>query len=124
MTRCVAVTRMTRLKGMPVMMCSLEALAADIIDGGSGNDWLNGGLGGDRFVFTDGHGDDTIRGFNVASRHEVIDLSGVSAINSLADVRAAATNTLNGVRIDTGGGDSILVFGIGLNALGADEFLF
>ncbi len=100
------------------------SFGADVLDGGGGNDRMNGGFGGDRFVFADGHGNDIIRGFSVANKQEVIDLSGVSALTSFADVRAASTNTANGVRIDTGGGDSILVFGVGLNALGADEFLF
>ena len=96
----------------------------DVLEGGAGNDRMNGGLSGDRFVFADGHGNDTIGGFSVASVLEAIDLSGVSALNSLADVRAASINTNDGVLIDTGGGDSILVSGVRLGALGIDEFLF
>lgn len=96
----------------------------DVMDGGTGDDRMIGGSSGDRFVFVDGHGNDTIVDFTVSSVLEALDFSGLSSLNSLADVRAAATNTASGVLIDTGGGDSILLSGVRLGALSEDEFLF
>ncbi len=96
----------------------------DVLIGGAGNDKLNGSRSADTFVFADGHGNDTIAGFNVASKLELIDLSGVTALSDFDDVRVASSNTAAGVLINTGGGDSILIAGVNLGALGADEFLF
>ena len=96
----------------------------DVINGGAGNDDLKGNQNNDVFVFADGHGNDTVGDFNVRSRWEFIDLSGVTALGGFADVQAAATDTANGLLIDTGGGDSILISNVRLNMLGADDFLF
>lgn len=96
----------------------------DILDGGADDDRLRGGGQADTFVFADGHGDDVIEDFNTLSLFEVIDLSGLSGFNSFADVQAAATNTGAGVLIDTGADSSILLSGVRLGNLGADDFLF
>lgn len=96
----------------------------DHMDGGTGDDWLKGGSQADTFIFLDGHGDDTIVDFDALNPNEVIDLSGVSALSDFGDVAAAASNTGAGVLIDTGGGDSILLSGLRLGQLGADDFLF
>ncbi|MEZ5715605.1 MAG: hypothetical protein R3D85_10795 [Paracoccaceae bacterium] len=82
----------------------------DTIDGGLGNDVLSGNFNADRFVFADGHGDDTITDFEATNNAEKIDLSDVSAIASLADLNlgsasaGAATQVGADVVIDTGGG--------------------
>ncbi|MBM3204000.1 hypothetical protein FJZ55_08875 [Candidatus Woesearchaeota archaeon] len=55
----------------------------DVLDGGSGVDLLNGGEGDDRWVFRSGDSGvgignrDIVSGFNVPSRAEVMDLSGL-----------------------------------------------
>lgn len=95
--------------------------------GAGGHETINGRTGADRLTGrggSDGHGEDTICGFNITSRMTVIAVSGVSGLNSTADVRASVVNTSLGARIDTDGGDSILVLGVNLNALGANDFLF
>lgn len=96
----------------------------DVLFGDEGNDTLSGGMGADRFVFADGGGDDVVRDFNRKSAAEVIDLSSLSTLNDWADVQGAATDTDDGLLIDIGGGDSILIEGLRLGQLGADDFLF
>ncbi|MEZ5715020.1 MAG: calcium-binding protein [Paracoccaceae bacterium] len=61
----------------------------DTLDGGAGDDLLTGDFNADRFVFVDGHGNDTITDFEATNLAEKIDLSGVSAITSLADLDLA-----------------------------------
>ena len=64
----------------------------DTIDGGAGDDLLFGRFNADTFVFTDGHGNDTIGDFASRNNFERIDLSGISAINSLADLDLGNAN--------------------------------
>ncbi|MEO3414730.1 matrixin family metalloprotease [Roseovarius sp. CAU 1744] len=96
----------------------------DVIEGGAGNDDLKGNRNADVFIFADGHGNDTIGDFSTRGTAEVIDLSGVTALGDFADVLAASADTIDGLLIDTGGGDSILLNNISLNKLSADDFLF
>ena len=96
----------------------------DVIEGGAGDDDLKGNLNGDVFIFADGHGNDTIGDFSTRGTAEVIDLSGVTALDDFDDVLAASTDTANGLLIDTGGGDSILLNNIRLSMLSDDDFLF
>jgi Ca2+-binding RTX toxin-like protein len=102
----------------------------DTLDGGAGNDELTGNFNADRFVFTDGHGQDTITDFEATNNAEKIDLSAVSAIASLADLNlgsattGAATQVGANVVIDTGGGNSITLAGVSLSDLDASDFIF
>ncbi len=102
----------------------------DRLDGGTGNDLLFGRFNADFFVFEDGHGNDTIADFTPLNRFENINLSGVSAINSLADLNlgsataGAATQDGANVVIDTGGGNSITLNNVVLGVLNADDFVF
>ena len=56
----------------------------DVLEGGSGNDRLNGGAGADTFVFTRGHGNDTITDFQ--SGTDRIDLTDFIRLRSIDDV--------------------------------------
>jgi len=120
----------------------------DVIDGGTGNDTINSGAGfdtitggagddllfgrfnADTFVFTDGHGNDTIADFTAANRFERIDLSGVSVLSGLNDLdlnsttSGAATQVGADVVIETGSGSSILLANTLLADLSADSFIF
>jgi Ca2+-binding RTX toxin-like protein len=61
----------------------------DRITGGKDNDRLNGGLARDTFVFLDDHGRDRVNDFVAkGSQHDILDLSGLSQIISLSDLRA------------------------------------
>jgi len=111
----------------------------DTINGGSGFDTINGGQGddlmfgrfnADRFVFVNGHGNDTIGDFNALNNFERIDFSGLSTINSLADLNlgsataGAATQVGGNVLITTGGSSSILLTGVSLGDLDGFDFVF
>ena len=56
----------------------------DVLEGGRGNDRLNGGPGSDTFVFTPGHGNDTITDFE--SGTDRIDLADFIRLHSIDDV--------------------------------------
>ena len=97
----------------------------DTLNGGTGNDHLSGNGGNDRFVFEDGHGDDTISDFEANNSGEKIDLSGISAITDLADLRANHLSQSGGdVIIDTGSGHSITLQGVSLSDLDGGDFVF
>lgn len=87
----------------------------DTINGGAGDDTLRGSSGADTFVFAAGDGDDMIVDFR---SNDFLDLSASATdFASLADVQAAATETVDGLLIDLGGGDSVLLQGQSLSIL-------
>jgi serralysin len=97
---------------------------SDILIGGAGNDILTGGNNGDTFVFAGAFGVDVITDFNVAAADEFIDLSGVAAIVSFADLTANHLSESGGNSIITAGANTITLLGV-LNAqLTAAEFIF
>jgi len=105
---------------------------ADTIDGGTGQDTLTGGAGDDilaggahkdTFVFASGSGNDQITDFHLGL--DVLDLSKSSTdFSDLASVIAVSTETAGGLLIDLGGGDSVLLVGIGINDLSSDNINF
>ncbi len=106
-------------------------LGSDTLIGGAGNDLLVGNGGADRFQFSDGFGHDTITGF-AAANTEKIDLSGVSAITSFADLtnHHLMTDGVTGFAEIFAGNNTILLkgftesdFGAGHAITGAD-FIF
>ncbi|MEL7082166.1 MAG: hypothetical protein AAGK82_12245, partial [Pseudomonadota bacterium] len=68
---------------------------SDYIYAGSGDDSIDGGDGGDTLI--GGFGADTIQDFEVTNANEKIDLSGVSAITSFADLQANHLGLVGGV---------------------------
>ena len=101
----------------------------DILDGGAGDDLIYGDFNADIFVFSGGHGNDTVGDFDALNALEKIDLSGVSGL-SLADLQlgsttsGAATQAGGDVVIDTGGGNSITLLGVSLGDLDNSDFIF
>ncbi|MBN3537828.1 Ig-like domain-containing protein [Sphingomonas pseudosanguinis] len=96
----------------------------DILLGLTGNDTLTGGTGNDTFVFTKGSGADTITDFTGgAGTSDVIELRGMG-FTSFADVKASAFQAADGVHIDLHNGDSLVLSGVSLASLNADDFLF
>lgn len=87
----------------------------DILDGGAGNDLLLGGPGADTFVFGTGMGRDRIGGFNALQDHLQIsaDLADGMTAQELA---ASAEAVANGLSIDFGGGDVLILLGLTTNA--------
>lgn len=102
----------------------------DTLFGGEGSDTLTGSFNADQFVFTDNHGADTITDFDATNEFEKIDFSGLSTLNSLAEVMgtgsgtAAATQVGNDVLIDTGSGSSILLQDVLYADLDGLDFIF
>lgn len=96
----------------------------DTIIGGPGNDLLFGGFNADEFIFSDGHGNDTIADFDAFNGSEVLNFSGLSALNSVTNVLNAANQSGQDVVINTGGGNSIRLQGVNIASLDADDFIF
>jgi Ca2+-binding RTX toxin-like protein len=107
----------------------------DTILGGDGNDFISGGKGADHLI--GGHGDDVVLGgrghdtfvFAAGDGHDkwrfttkdIIDLSG-TGIAKFGDLHM--TQTAQGVVLDLGGGDSVLLAFLHVNQLHASEFHF
>jgi serralysin len=96
----------------------------DTLTGAAGNDTLAGGAGSDTFVFAGNFGIDRIIGFSVADPFEVIDLSGVAAITSFADL--VANHLSQGVdgAVITANANTITLVGVLASSLTASEFIF
>ncbi|MDT8856138.1 calcium-binding protein [Paracoccaceae bacterium Fryx2] len=76
----------------------------DTLDGGTGNDVLAGGPGADTFDFRTGDGADAITAFNAAQDVIRIDSASAPAVTALQQG--------NGVSIEYGNGDTILLMGV------------
>ncbi|MBV1901346.1 MAG: hypothetical protein KUG56_06700 [Kordiimonadaceae bacterium] len=104
----------------------------DTIDGGNGDDEINDGLGADTYIGGSGRdifafaadaGTDTVTDFNTTE--DVLDLSAASTgFASFADVQAAASEGINGVLLDLGGGHKVLLEGVDLASLASADFIF
>jgi hypothetical protein len=76
---------------------------------GNDSDPLLGQSDADRFVYTDAYGAVTLEDFFGAAggRHDLVDLTGVTEINSFADVMSQWSNVGADVVIDFGGGNTL-----------------
>jgi serralysin len=83
----------------------------DTLTGGLGNDKLTGGSGADTFIFIGKNGTDTITDFAEGSAGTDVITFDNNALNSYADVLAAATDTDAGLMISFSGG-SVLLTGV------------
>jgi len=96
----------------------------DVLDGGIGNDMLTGGANWDVFVFGNGFGIDRITDFDQANSFEVIDLSGLGAIISFADLTANHLSEINGNAVISAGVNSLTLLGVSAASLEAGDFIF
>ncbi len=87
----------------------------DTLDGGTGNDSMHGGAGADVFVFDTGHDADLIDDFSLTEDRLQISLSLAGGLTE-AQIESAAQVTALGVELDFGGGDTILLQGLGATA--------
>jgi len=97
----------------------------DFLSGGVHNDILTGDSGDDLFDFNTGDGADRITDFQAgAGSEDAIDLTGLSTINSMADILSKASDTVDGALIDGENGDTILLENVLVSQLHDDDFLF
>lgn len=93
---------------------------ANWIRGNAGDDTLTGGARSDTFVFGEGSGDDVITDYD----RDWLDLSSTATdFTSLEDVLAAATETTDGLLIDLGAGDSVLLQGVEAQDLSSEYLI-
>ena len=103
----------------------LGGLGNDVLNGGAGDDVLTGGRGADVFVFQKGGGRDVVRDFDADLAGERIDLRTVSAITGFADLKANHLSSSNGnAVIDLGGTHKVILQGVAVAELAANDFLF
>jgi len=104
----------------------------DRLDGGTDNDVLSGGSGFDRFVFRDGSGDDLITDFDLDAREDIV-LRAVTEITDFTDLMANHVSeaqaqfegqTQTSTVIADGAGVIITLYGIEMNELANDDFIF
>ena len=97
----------------------------DVLEGGAGNDTLIGGFNADTFVFQGNFGVDRIEDFDASNRFERIDLSGLNQVDSFQNlIDNHATVTDDGVLLRFEGSGEIILAGVGLDQLSADNFIF
>lgn len=97
----------------------------DRLEGGAGNDTLIGGFNADTFVFAGVFGNDQIRDFSTGNPFEIIDLTGIPAPDSFAElIENHATQTQNGVLLNFDGSGSILLCGVDMDDLRAENFVW
>ncbi|MGZ3370289.1 MAG: beta strand repeat-containing protein, partial [Caulobacteraceae bacterium] len=94
----------------------------DTLTGDSHDNVLTGGAGADTFLIVAGAGHDTITDFSHAEGDRV-DLSGVHALFSFAEVRGAATQSGSDTVIDLGGGNSLTLANIQVSDLTPSDFI-
>lgn len=90
---------------------------ADRLEGGRGSDVLTGGSGADVFVFSTTSGQDTVSDFT--SGMDRIALS----VTETTFAQLAITNTAQGQQVTWAGG-TVLLEGVSLNVLDANDFFF
>ncbi|NNK16671.1 MAG: hypothetical protein HKP51_07180 [Sulfitobacter sp.] len=96
----------------------------DTIIGGEGDDLLYGSFNADEFVFSGGHGNDTIGDFDALNANEVLNFSNLSSFTRFSDVMNAASQSGQDVIISTGNGSSIRLQNVNLNDLDENDFVF
>ncbi|WP_422378906.1 putative Ig domain-containing protein [Roseibium sp.] len=97
----------------------------DTLNGEAGNDMLTGGSGSDTFVFTDtSNGSDTITDFAAGEGAGDVLEFGSTLFADFASVLAAASDDGSDTSIDLSGGDILMLEGVVVSDLHADDFRF
>ena len=96
----------------------------ETLDGGVGDDTLTGGAGNDTFKFDLAGGTDVVTDFTAGE--DLIDLREIAGITDFSDLALVLVSDDRGVIIDlTGhGGGTMLLKGVGRDALGSENFMF
>ena len=94
----------------------------DVIAGDAGSDIIYGGSGDDIFVFGEGSDWDAVKDFDKRGDDRV--MLSIDGVSSFDDVLKYAENARGRVELDFGGGDKLLLWGVSVSDLSADDFLF
>lgn len=98
--------------------------SGNVLLGGPANHWLYGGAGNDTFVIDGNAKHEVILDLaSGAGAGDVIDLDGTSFAN-FAAVQSALSWTANGLSLNLGDGDSVILRGKSIFDLAADDFAF
>ena len=96
----------------------------DILIGGAGDDTLDGGTGSDLFIVGAGEGNDVIDGFVAgAASNDVIDLTGLSSVNSFAQLQALGSDNGTDTTFEFSIDDSLVIRNVTLTSLNAEDFV-
>lgn len=98
--------------------------ANDRLNGRAGNDVLTGGAGADRFIFSVNFGADVVSDFDTAQRGEVLNLRSVDGLRGFADLVAHHLTEVDGDAVITVGRSQIVLDGVAMADLTAQDFLF
>ncbi|MEM6695060.1 MAG: M10 family metallopeptidase [Pseudomonadota bacterium] len=97
----------------------------DTLIGGTGNDTLTGKFNADRFVFSNGFGQDTITDFAATNDFEKISLQAVTSITGMTDLLLNHISQSGGnVVINDLAGNTITLLGVSLSDLDDEDFIF
>ena len=96
--------------------------APNRIAGSSQNDTMRGTTEADVFVFNPGNGQDVVRNFQPGE--DMLYFSGFSGIRSVGDLASRATVQGGDIKIDLGGGSTLLLEDTRVSSLSVDDFAF
>ncbi|MBX9457119.1 MAG: hypothetical protein KL863_14430 [Rhizobium sp.] len=98
----------------------------NVLAGRGGDDTLNGGMGADIFAFRTGDQMDTIEDFEASgAQQDRINLSGLDSVQNWKDLKKNHQQaTEEGVSIDGGNGDILILSNVDVADLGKGDFIF
>jgi VCBS repeat-containing protein len=96
----------------------------DRLTGRAGDDVLTGGAGGDRFVFAGKFGQDVVADFDTSQAGEVLNLQALDGLRGFADLVAHHLTEVDGDAVITLGRSQIVLDGVAMADLTAQDFLF
>lgn len=103
----------------------VNGLGTNLVVGGGGDDSMVAGAGDDTFLFDLSSGNDTIAGFGRNGSRDVIDLQSIAQISDYTDLLANHVIVEeDSLVISAGENFSLELYGISLDDLGAEMFLF
>ncbi len=94
----------------------------DTISGGAGDDTMTGGEGADTFVYSAGHGNDTITDFT--DGEDTIDLSAITGITGFGDLSISADGGAAVIDLSAHQGGTITLENVDVADLDAEDFTF
>lgn len=98
----------------------------DVLGGGADDDTLTGGKGIDKFIFSTGHGSDTITDFvATGTQHDSLNLRGLASVTDWDDLAAEHMSQVGAdLVIDGLNGDQIVLLNVNISDLDQSDVLF